>query len=116
MIRGLTRGRGGVGGAAEGDGVDHTETRPLAWWRRLGLFLLVVVLAGVAGALVEWTVRWVLPSVAAVFLGRAVAAFPIFFWMPVILAEDPPWSRRKRTRFAVLAGIVLSTMAGVLGS
>lgn len=96
-------------------GVDPTEARPLAWWRRMGLFLLVVVLAGVAGALVEWTVRWVLPSVAAVFLGRAVAAYPIFFWMPVILAEDPPWSRRKRTRFAALAAVVLAGLNGLLG-
>lgn len=102
--------------AVPASGVDPTEARPLTWWRRMGLFLLVVFLAGVAGALVEWTVRWVLPSVAAVFLGRAVAAYPIFFWMPVILAEDPPWSRRKRTRFAGLAGIVLATLAGVLGS
>lgn len=89
---------------------------PLPWWRRLGLFLLVVLAAGIVGALVEWTVRWVLPSVAAVFLGRAATMYPVFYWMPVILGETPPWSRRKRIRFAALTGIVLASVAGVLGS
>lgn len=96
--------------------IDHAEARPLAWWRRLGLFVLVVAGASIAGGLVEWTARWMLPSVAATFLSRLAMIYPVLYWMPVILAEDPPWSRRKRTRFAVLAGIVLATMAGVLGS
>ena len=96
--------------------VDHADARPLAWWRRIGLFLLVVALAGVGGALVEWTVRWVLPSVAAIFLGRAATSYPVFYWMPVILGETPPWTRRKRTRFAALAAVVLAVIAGVLGS
>ena len=95
----------------------HLPERPLPWWRRLGLFLVVVVaLAGVGGALVEWTVRWVLPSVAAVFLGRLATIYPVFYWMPVILGEVPPWTRRKRTRFAALAAVVLAALAGVFGS
>jgi len=95
---------------------DPPLAAPLAWWRRLGLFVLVVAGASVAGALVEWTVRWVLPSVAAVFLGRLATIYPVFYWMPVILAEDPPWTRRKRTRFAALAAVVLAALTGVFGS
>jgi hypothetical protein len=95
---------------------ESSPAAPLAWWRRLGLFLLVVGLAGVGGALVEWTVRWVLPSIAAVFLGRAATIYPVFYWMPVILGETPPWTQRRRTRFAALAAVVLAVLAGVLGS
>jgi hypothetical protein len=81
--------------------------------RRAGLFVLAVVLASVAGALVEWTVRWVLPAGPAVFVGRAAAMFPLFYWMPVILAEQPAWTPRRRTRFALAIGILLAGLAWV---
>jgi len=89
---------------------------PLSRWRRLGLFVIVVAAAGIVGAAVEWTVRWVLPSVAAVFLGRAATIYPVFYWMPVILGEDPPWSRRRRVRFAILAAVVLAGLDALLGA
>ncbi len=79
--------------------------------RRAGLFVVAVVLASVAGALVEWTVRWVLPAGPAVFVGRVAAMFPVFYWMPVILAEQPPWTLRRRTRFALVAGVLLAGLA-----
>jgi len=79
--------------------------------RRAGLFVLAVVLASVAGALMEWTARWVLPAGPAVFVGRVAAMFPLFYWMPVILAEQPPWTTRRRTRFALVIGILLSGLA-----
>ncbi|MDP9144746.1 MAG: hypothetical protein M3N43_08625 [Actinomycetota bacterium] len=79
--------------------------------RRAGLFMLAIVLASVAGALVEWSTRWVLPAGPAVFLGRVAAMFPLFYWMPVILAEQPPWTPRRRTRFAVVVGVLLAGLA-----
>lgn len=84
---------------------------PLPWLRRTGLFLLAVTAASLAGALVEWTVRWVLPAGPAVFLGRVAAMFPVFYWMPVILAEQPPWTPRRRARFALAIGILLAGLA-----
>lgn len=60
--------------------------------------------------------RWVLPSVAAVFLGRVATIYPVFFYMPIILAEDPPWTRRRRIRFGILAAVLLAGIDGLLGA
>lgn len=91
-----------------------TVAAPLPRLKRLGLFLLAVTVASLAGALVEWTVRWVLPAGPAVFLGRVAAMFPVFYWMPVILAEQPPWTIRRRTRFALAVGSLLAVLAWVM--
>jgi len=99
----------GLGGAATGGA-------PLSRLRRLGLFLLAVLVASVGGALVEWTVRWVLPALLAVFLGRAAGMYAVFYWMPVVLAEDPPWSPRRRVRFAVIAAVTLAALAGLISA
>jgi hypothetical protein len=70
----------------------------------------------VAGGLVEWSAGWVLPSEAAVFLARTATATPILYWMPVILAEEPAWTMRRRRRFAIVGALVVAAGAGVLGS
>ena len=93
-----------------------TPAAPLSRWRRLGLFLLAVLVASLAGALVEWTVRWLLPAGPAVVLGRVAGMFPVFYWMPVILAEMPPWPTRRRIRFALTAGVLLAGLAWVAGA
>lgn len=95
--------------------VGPRQAGPPGRLHRVGLFFLAVGVASVAGALVEWTTRWVLPSVAAVFLGRVAAMFPVFYWMPVILAEQPMWTSRRRVRFALAAGTVLAALALVIG-
>ena len=89
------------------------DAAPLPRFRRAGLFLLAVLVGSVVGALAEWTVRWVLPAVLAQFVGRSAGWFPVFYWMPVILAEVPPWSLRRRRRFAVVAGMACAALAWV---
>jgi hypothetical protein len=69
----------------------------------------------VAGGLVEWSARGVLPSEAAVFLARTATAMPILYWMPVILAEEPAWTMRRRRRFAVVGALVLAALMGLMG-
>jgi len=75
-----------------------------------------VLAASLVGALVEWTVRWVLPAALAQFAGRSAGWFPVFYWMPVILAEEPPWSLRRRRRFAVAAGMACAALAWVVSA
>lgn len=92
-------------------GTDHGPSR----LRRLGIFLGAVVGSGILSALVEWTVRWVLPAPAAVFTGRAAEVFLVFYWMPVVLAESPPWTRRRRVGFAGAAAVGVAALARLLG-
>jgi len=93
-----------------------TPAAPRSRLRRAGLFLLAVLVGSVVGALAEWTVRWVLPAVVAQFVGRTAGWFPVFYWMPVSLAEVPPWSLRRRRRFAVAAGVVCAALAWVVSA
>lgn len=93
-----------------------TAAAPLSRLRRAGLFLLAVLVGSVVGALAEWTVRWVLPAMLAQFVGRSAGWFPVFYWMPLILAEEPPWSLRRRRRFALAAGMVCAALAWVISA